>query len=296
MDQTGIEKILDTLKAYSKEAEEVVYNLQKYDYKKEALDWEPVSQPGVLESVHPTLQDLNSRLARYIGTITWRNDNFQRDHLLSRANLDAVIGYLNVTQDTLTGAKFNRIDIEPMLEAAQEFEHLNLLTEARRMRYIYEFAYGIRQWNRKAKYNPGTPIQINAEINYDDATPEEIAQDAGYTIFASLFKKSCNYVTKQKRTLYNELRDLYNTIDPKDADRTVMAVILLFRKPKSSYGSPFSVEKITKCKEKAMAAFGRDTTVIRSYTENSLDNNPLIGQDHVKRAESIISKALAKTR
>ena len=296
MDKNGTEKILATLKAYSETAEEVVVNLQKYDYRNEALEWDPSAAPAVMESSHPTLRDLHIRLARFIATITWREDNLQRDQLLSRNNLEAVIAYLNVCQDTLTGAKFNRVSIEPMLNVAQEFENLNLLTESRRLRFIYEFAYAIRQWNRKAKYNPGTPIHMNVEINYDDATPDELKQDEGYTIFASLFKPSCNYITKQKRTIYNELKKLYTTIDPKDADRTVMAVILLFRKKKSSYGRPFSDERITKCKEKAMTAFGRDTKVIRSYTENSLTGNPPIGLDHVNRAESIIKTALATTR
>ncbi len=292
MDQKGIEKILTTLKAYSDAAEEVAYNLQKYDYRAEALEWERCDEPGVIESVHPTLHDLYSRLAKFIAPLTYRDDNLDREELLSRSNISAVINWLEVNHDTLTGARFNRINIEPMEDAANEFRNLNLLTEARHLHNIWQFAYTIRQWNQKSKYNPGTPIRLNVELNYDEATPADLAKDEKFRIFASLFKSSCNYTTEQKRRLYNALKKLYATIDPKAADRTVMAVILLFRKPKTSYRQPFGTQNITTCKEKAMQSFDRDCTVIRSYTEYSLTGQPKLADEHVKRAESIIKSAL----
>lgn len=296
MDQEGIEKILETLKAYSEAAEEAVCNLQKYNYKDEALNWENSRQQIDIEISHPTLHNLYSRLIRFTSNVIYRDDNLERDRQLSRDNITAVTDYLNVSQDRQLGARFNRIRIEPMKEVTDEFLNLNLLTEARRLLNIYNFAYGIRQWYVTTKYNPGTPIQINTEISYDEATPQELEADRGYKTFASLFKPSCNYTTSQKRALYNELKNLYTTIDPKDADRTVMAVILTFRQPKNCYRGPFCVDNITRCKEKAMASFGRDTSTIRSYTENSLTGNPQLGLKHVKRAESIIEKALAFTR
>jgi len=296
MDKKGIEKILETLAAYSEAADEVVFNLQKYDYRKEALDWEHSSQPTLMEVSHPTLSDLRNRLVKYISVLTHRDDNLEHDQLLSKENIKAVLNYLEVSQDRMTGAKFNRINIEPLLEAANEFKNLNLLNEARLFNNIYEFAYGIRKWNQKSKFNPGTPISINIELNYDEASPSELEADEGYRIFASLFKPSCNYVTAQKRALYNELKQLYTTIDPKAADRTVMAVILIFRKPRSTYGKPFSAESISTCKDKAMASFGRDCSVIRSYSENSLTTQPRIALEHLNRAESIIKKALEITR
>ncbi len=296
MDQKGIEAILNTLKAYSAAAEEVAYNLQKYDYRNEALEWDRDRQPGIMESVHPTLCDLYSRLARFIATLTYRDDNLERNQLLNETNFKAVTNYLEVSQDKLSGTQFNCINIEPMLDVAKEFKNLNLLTEARLLNNIYQFAYGIRQWNQKSRFNPGTPIRINIELNYDEATQADLEKDNGFRIFASLFKSSCNYATAQKRALYNELKQLYSTIDPKAADRTVMAVILLFRKPRTAYRQPFSAENIGKCKDKAMASFGRDCSVIRSYTENSLTSQPRIALEHVNRAESIIKKALDFSR
>ena len=296
MDQNGVEIILATLKDFSEAAEDVAYNLQKNDYKDEALNWEPEVQQTTFEVSHPTLHNLNDRLARFITTIIGHNDNLERNRHLSRENIQAVTDYLNVTQDKLTGAKFNRINIEPILDVVNEFENLNLLTESRRLRNIYNFIYGIRQWNQKIKQNPGTPIIIESNINYDEATPEELNADKGFQTFASLFKPSCNYTTAQKRALYNELKKQYTILDPKDADRTVMAVILLFRKPRSYYRSPFSVAKISSCKEKAMASFGRTISTIRSYTENSLTKEPTLGKDHVKRAETILQEALGRTR
>ena len=52
--------------------------------------------------------------------------------------------------------------------------------------------------------------------------------------------------------------------------------------------------EVCKCPnwELAMAAFERDGKVIRSYTENSLTDQPKLSDAHVKRAESIISKSL----
>ena len=179
---------------------------------------------------------------------------------------------------------------------ADAFRDLNLLTESRRLQNIYTFAYGIRDWHHKSRFNPGTPIEIIQNLNYDQATPAELAADQGYKTFAGLFKPSCNYTTPQKRALYNALKSLYDTLPQKDADKTVMAVILLFRKAKSKYHQPFITTKIGICKEKAMAAFGRGTSNIKSYSDSSLENAPRLGQDHVKRAEDIISNALETTR
>ena len=182
-----------------------------------------------------------------------------------------------------------------MKAVADAFHEFNLLTESRRLHNIYTFAYGIRDWHHKSRFNPGTPIGIIQNLNYDQATPAELAADQGYKTFAGLFKPSCNYTTSQKRALYNALKSLYDTLPPKDADKTVMAVILLFRKAKCKYHQPFITEKIGVCKEKAMAAFNRGTSNIKSYSDFSLENAPRLGADHVKRAENITSKALETT-
>lgn len=292
MDQKGAELILASLRDYSAEATKALVCLQKFDYHGEAAKWETIKQPALLENEHPNLYDLYIRLVRFIRLVSFVKDKPAREALLYRDNFETFRNYLHVSQDTLLAARFNRIPIEPMLNVADAFKDLNLTSEFGLLRRVYEFAYSIRQWYQKSKRNPGTPIEVKLEINYDEASPAELAADAGYATFASLFKKSCNYSTKQKRTLYNSLKDLYSTEDPKVADKTVMAVILLFRKPKTHYRQPFGTKNITTCKEKAMDAFGRDCQVIKSYSENSLTSAPKLADVHVKRAESIIAAAL----
>lgn len=245
-----------------------------------------------MEATHPTLRDLYNRLLRFITTIPYRENNLEKDAQLSHPYIEAFINYLEVSQDRLAAAAINNIPIEPILGVADEFKKLNLLSQARTLENIYRFALGIRKWYRSSFSNPGTPIEIKLELNYDEVTPQEQAADNGYTTFARLFKSSCNYTTRQKRALYDALKELYTTIGPANADKTVMAVILIFRKPKTKYRQPFGTIAITKCKEIAMEAFGRDAKAIKSYTENSLDNQPQIGQAHRNRAESIIAKAL----
>ena len=286
------EQITTTLSGYSAEATEVLQYLQKYDYRDEAAKWETTRQPTLLEAEHPTLYDLYIRLVRFIRPIPHRTDNLDRGTLLFKDNFETFCNYLNVSLDTLLAARFNRIPIEPMLNVAAAFGELNLKGESALLRRVYDFAYGIRRWYQASKKNPGTPVILKLEINYDEASPADLAADEGYAIFAGLFKKTCNYSTRQKRTLYNSLKELYSTEDPKTADRIVMAVILLFRKPKTHYRQPFGTKNITTCKEKAMDAFGRDCKVIRSYTEKSLTDPPKLADTHVKRAESIIAKAL----
>lgn len=296
MQQHQAQHIIETLKDYSAIAAGVLDYLEKYDYRDDASNWHTDTNPPLIEAEHPTLRDLYYRLARLIGPLPFREDNIPTESHLSKANIEAFANYLNCTQDKQCAAKCTRIPIEPMKSVADAFRDLNLLTESRRLQNIYIFAYGIRNWHQKTKSNPGTPINIIQNLNYEQATPAELAADQGYKTFADLFKPSCNYTTPQKRAIYTALKSLYVTLSPKIADKTVMAVILLFRKAKSKYHQPFITVKIGVCKEKAMAAFGRDTKAIKSYTENSLTGNPQIGQDHVKRAESIISKALETTR
>lgn len=296
MDQKGAELIISSLRDYSAEASKALEYLQKYDYRGEAAKWETMKQPPLLEVEHPTIYDLYIRLVRFIRPVPHLKDKLPREALLYKDNFDTFSNYINVSQETLLAARFNRIPIEPMLGVADAFQNLSLTSEAGLLRRVYEFAYSVRKWYQASKRNPCTPIVLKLEINYDEASPADLAADAGYATFASLFKKSCNYSTKQKRALYDGLKELYTSGDPKDADRTVMAVILLFRKPKTHYRQPFGTKNITTCKEKAMDAFGRDCQVIKSYSENSLTCAPKLADVHVKRAESIIAAALASIR
>ncbi len=296
MDQKGAELIISSLRDYSAEAAKALEYLQKYDYRGEAAKWETMKQPPLLEVEHPTIYDLYIRLVRFIRPVPHLKEKLPREALLYKDNFDTFSNYINVSQETLLAARFNRIPIEPMLGVADAFQNLSLTSEAGLLRRVYEFAYSVRKWYQTSKRNPGTPIVLKLEINYDEASPADLAADAGYATFASLFKKSCNYSTKQKRTLYNSLKDLYTSEDPKVADKTVMDVILLFRKPKTHYRQPFGTKNITTCKEKAMDAFGRDCQVIKSYSENSLTCAPKLADVHVKRAESLIAAALASIR
>lgn len=296
MDQKGAELIISSLRDYSAEASKALEYLQKYDYRGEAAKWETMKQPALLEVEHPTIYDLYIRLVRFIRPVPHLKEKLPREALLYKDNFDTFSNYINVSQETLLAARFNRIPIEPMLGVAEAFQNLSLTSEAGLLRRVYEFAYSVRKWYQTSKRNPGTPIVLKLEINYDEASPADLATDEGYRTFASLFKPSCNYSTKQKRALYNELKALYTTEDPKVADRIVMAVILIFRKPKTRHHQPFGTKNITGCKEKAMAAFGRDCKVIQSYSENSLTDNPKLADAHVKRAESIIDKALESFR
>ena len=292
MDKNEALRIIDTLSRYSEAAQDALECLQKYDYYDESSRWEETDQPTIMEIEHPTLRDLYRRLARFTTPILHRQDNLKREELLSEANIRAFANYLQVSGETLLAARMNRVPIEPMLEVADSFEQLGRLKEARLLNNIYEFAYGIRKWHQTSKRNPGTPIQITLELNYDDVSPEAQAADEGFRIFASLFNPSCNYTGKQKRNLYNRLKALYKEFDPKDADKTIMAAILILRKPKSRYGKVWNKESITTCKERAMASMGRDTQSIKSYSENSLTTQPKLALAHVKRAETIIAAAL----
>lgn len=292
MDHQCAERLIATFSGYSAEAVKVLEYLQKYDYSGEAAKWETMRQPTVIEAEHPTLNDLYLRLVRYISNIPHRSDNLDRDVLLTHDNFQTFCNYLRVSEETLLAACFNRISIEPMQSVADAFQALNLTKEAGLLRRVYDYAYCIRQWYQKSKRNPGTPIELKLEINYDEATLEDLAADKGCATFLRLFKPSCNYSAKQKRALYNGLKALYATEDPKTADKIVMAVILLFRKPKTHYRQPFGTKNISTCKETAMEAFGRDCQTIRSYSENSLTSAPKLADAHVKRAESIIAAAL----
>ena len=295
MDQQGAKNIITTLTAYSAQAEQVLYTLSQYDYREEANQWNNDAQPKLLEPEHPTLRGLYYRLAHHITTIDGYPHNIDRDSQVSRANITAFANYLEVTNDTLSAAAFNRIPIEPMQNIAQAFKDLNLQTEARILNNIYEFALGIRKWHRATKSNPGTPINITLELNYDQVTPEEQSADAGFKLFTDLFKPTCNYTTSDKRTLYKALKATYDTNDENVADKIVMAVILLFRN-KPIYKKPFSDCRIGECKSKTFASLGKTGASVKSYTENSLTKAPKLTDETVKQAENIIRTALGKSK
>lgn len=292
MNDRDAELIISSLRGYSTEASKVLEYIHKYDYRSEAAAWDTNRNPSLLEVEHPTLYDLFIRLAHYINQIPHRNDNIARNSLLCKNNFESFCRYINASQNTLIAAGFNRIKIEPMKKVAEAFKSLNLVNESAILLNVYNFTFKVRKWYQASKRNLGTPIVLKLEINYDEASTTDLAEDRGFSSFESLFKPSCNYSSKQKRALYDNLKELYNTEDPKTADKIVMAVILKFRKPHTHYHQPFGTKAITECKVQAMAAFERDGKVIRSYTENSLTDPPKLADAHVKRAESIISKSL----
>ena len=292
MNNRDAELILSSLRGYSSEASTVLEYIHKYDYRSEAAAWDTNRHPSLLEVEHPTLYDLFIRLAHYINQVPHLNHNIARNALLCKSNFESFCRYINASQDTLLAAGFNHIKIEPMKKVAEAFKNLNLIKESALMLNVYNFTFTVRKWYQTSKRNPGTPIVLKLEINYDEASPTDLAKDRGYSSFESLFKPSCNYSSKQKRALYDNLKELYNTEDPKTVDKIVMAVILKFRKAHTHYHQPFGTNNITECKKQAMAAFERDGKVIRSYTENSLTDPPKLADSHVKRAESIISKSL----
>lgn len=297
MDRQEAEGIVETLSAYSSETENVLNALETYDYREEANDWHTPQDPKLLEPEHPTLRGLYYKLARFIGPILVRNDNLCPEKLLNRENIQAFVNYLEVSRDIPLALTFNGIKIEPLREVAEKFDELNLKNETRRLLNIHNFAYGIRKWARESKNNSGATIQILIELNYDEATPEEIDANAGYKIFSDLFKPSTNYTTRQKRVLYDSLKSLYNssTLDVKDADRTVMAVILILRS-NDIYKCCFAYHPFTECKKRALSSFGRNCSAVRSYTEKSLESAPKIAEKHIIRAENIIAKAFSQTR
>lgn len=92
--------IIDTLKSYSREAEEVLYCLQKYDYRGEATKWEDPHQSLPMELDHPTIQNLYHRLDR--------NDNFDRSAHLSKANIEMFTNNLQADGDNYFVIAFKR--------------------------------------------------------------------------------------------------------------------------------------------------------------------------------------------
>ncbi len=290
------EDIIEMLQEYSEEASSVLSYLENYDYRQEAEHWDiEAEHPKLIEPEHPTLIGLYRKLIRFTKTIYGRDDNINPDRQLNRDNITEFATHLQVSRNLLLAEKLKSIKIEPIRKVAEAFGALNRKSEEGQLRNIYKFAYGIRKWHRASKNNFGTVVTINLELNYNEATPAELAADQGYKTFADLFNPSCNYSTSQKRALYNSLKALYGQIDGSAADKTVMAVILLFR-TNPRYKKAFSTPSLSTCKEKALAALGRNTSKIKSYSDKSLHSDPRLGEAHVKRAESLIAAALEKTR
>lgn len=295
MDTQGAQNIIATLKSYSSTAAETLDILSQYDYREEANQWDIDTHPKLLEPEHPTLRGLYYRLAHHITTIPGYQNCIDKNNQISRANIAAFANYLEVTNDTLTAAAFNRVAIEPMQDIVTAFKDLNLQNEARVLNNIYQFAHGIRKWHKAAKNNLGTPINITLELNYDQVTPAEQSADAGFKTFTDLFKPTCNYTTSEKRALYNALKATYNANDENVADKIVMAFILLFR-TKTIYKKPFCESKIGVCKKKTFASIGKTGASVKSYTGNSLTKAPKLTDETVKQAENIIRIALGKSK
>ena len=288
--------ILNTLKALSTAASEVLPLLESYDYREEAKHVKEEKLP--LRMMPKTIQEIFNSVMRYIIPVMGDEDPLPGDALLTGDNMTIFSDNLTVTGDTQLAHQFQFVQIEPIQAVADEFTELGLHQQATLLENVCRFARTIRQAHNAAPF--GSTGRDLAPVSYTIAlAPEEVTEDEKekadlLALFCRPFRKG-SYELREKQALYDELRKVIADPAEKKPHLVVMTVIILLR-TRRSFKSPLP-GSLNSCREDIFGALGLDAKKCHSYTDDSLKKGHTPSLLKYKdKAEATIKTAFGNTR
>lgn len=151
--------ILNSLKALSAAANEVLPLLETHDYREEAKHVKDAKLP--LKMMPKTIQEIFNSVMRYIIPVMGDEDPLPGDALLTSDNMTIFSDNLTVTGDTHLAHQFQFVQIEPIQAVADEFTELGLHQQATLLENVCRFARTIRQAHNAAPFgNTGKDLAL----------------------------------------------------------------------------------------------------------------------------------------
>lgn len=261
--------ILNSLKALSAAANEVLPLLETHDYREEAKHVKDAKLP--LRMMPKTIQEIFNSVMRYIIPVMGDEDPLPSDALLTGDNMTIFSDNLTVTGDTQLAHQFQFVQIEPIQAVADEFTELGLHQQATLLENVCRFARSIRQAHNAAPFgNTGRDL---APVHYVLAlSPEELSQREEedkmlFTQFCSVFVKDI-FSLEQKKNLYVALQNVIQDPTEKKPHLVVITVILLLRTRKM-YKNPIP-GKLNSVRETVFHSLGLDPKSVHTYGDKSV--------------------------
>ena len=288
--------ILNSLKALSAAANEVLPLLETHDYREEAKHVKDAKLP--LRMMPKTIQEIFNSVMRYIIPVMGDEDPLPGDALLTSDNMTIFSDNLTVTGDTQLAHQFQFVQIEPIQAVADEFTELGLHQQATLLENVCRFARTIRQAHNAAPFgNTGkelAPVHYVLSLAPEEMSKREEEDKMLFTQFCSVFVKDI-FTLEQKKNLYVALQNVTKDPTEKKPHLVVMAVILLLRSRKM-YKTPIP-GKLNSVRETIFNSLGLDPGKVHSYGEKSLEkmSSPTLHK-YEAQATSILQSALGNTR
>ncbi len=261
--------ILNSLKALSAAANEVLPLLETHDYREEAKHVKDAKLP--LRMMPKTIQEIFNSVMRYIIPVMGDEDPLPGDALLTSDNMTIFSDNLTVTGDTQLAHQFQFVQIEPIQAVADEFTELGLHQQATLLENVCRFARTIRQAHNAAPFgNTGkelAPVHYVLALAPEEMSKREEEDKMLFTQFCSVFVKDI-FTLEQKKNLYVALQNVIQDPTEKKPHLVVMTVILLLRTRKM-YKNPIP-GKLNSVRETVFHALGLDPKSVHTYGDKSV--------------------------
>lgn len=261
--------LLNSLKALSAAANEVLPLLETHDYREEAKHVKDAKLP--LRMMPKTIQEVFNSVMRYIIPVMGDEDPLPGDALLSSDNMTIFSDNLTVTGDTQLAHQFQFVQIEPIQAVADEFTELGLHQQATLLENVCRFARTIRQAHNAAPFgNTGkelAPVHYVLALAPEEMSKREEEDKMLFTQFCSVFVKDI-FTLEQKKNLYVALQNVIQDPTEKKPHLVVMTVILLLRTRKM-YKNPIP-GKLNSVRETVFHALGLDPKSVHTYGDKSV--------------------------
>lgn len=261
--------LLNSLKALSAAANEVLPLLETNDYREEAKHVKDAKLP--LKMMPKTIQEIFNSVMRYIIPVMGDEDPLPGDALLTSDNMTIFSDNLTVTGDTHLAHQFQFVQIEPIQAVADEFTELGLHQQATLLENVCRFARTIRQAHNAAPFgNTGkelAPVHYVLALAPEEMSKREEEDKMLFTQFCSVFVKDI-FTLEQKKNLYVALQNVIQDPTEKKPHLVVMTVILLLRTRKM-YKNPIP-GKLNSVRETVFHALGLDPKSVHTYGDKSV--------------------------
>ena len=261
--------ILNSLKALSAAANEILPLLETHDYREEAKHVKDAKLP--LRMMPKTIQEIFNSVMRYIIPVMGDEDPPPGDALLTSDNMTIFSDNLTVTGDTQLAHQFQFVQIEPIQAVADEFTELGLHQQATLLENVCRFARTIRQAHNAAPFgNTGkelAPVHYVLALAPEEMSKREEEDKMLFTQFCSVFVKDI-FTLEQKKNLYVALQNVIQDPTEKKPHLVVMTVILLLRTRKM-YKNPIP-GKLNSVRETVFHALGLDPKSVHTYGDKSV--------------------------
>ena len=134
--------LIESLERLSEAAYEALPLLEKYDYRKEADNYD--DNKLELRVIPRLLQDILNNMLKYCAPIEHNGERIPDAALLNADNMRRFTENLNISGDWASLRQLNHIDLEPIKDIKDLLEEIGLSHQARLLENVCSFAANLR--------------------------------------------------------------------------------------------------------------------------------------------------------